>query len=169
MIGPLRCGPRTPMFRKNRLDVFPVHATNLGVLRDPFDKVVELSGFQLKPVGNSHCIWDFQHAESQEKGRLLHVEGFLGGGLVSMSVSGTAYMVTRQDFTLALLFSSQPRGMWLNDAKYKVLPKDESKFFPPEWPKEIISRIIRARFRTVVILDESVLLKKIGLRPQSGA
>lgn len=154
------------MLRKNRLDVFPVHNTNLGVLRDTFDKVVELSGFHLKPVENSHCIWDFQHAESQEKGRLLHVEGFLGAGLVSMSVRGTAYMVTRQDFTLALLFSTQPKGMWLTEAKYKVLSKEQPKLFPPEWPKEIISRIIRARFRTVIILDESVLLKEIGLRPR---
>jgi hypothetical protein len=126
---------------------------------------MELSGFRLKPVERSNCIWEFQHAESNEKGRLLHVEGFLSDGLLSMSVKGTAYMITRQDFTLALLFSSPARTMWLSQANYKVLSKDDPKVCPAEWPKEMIARVIRARFRTVVVLDEAFLLEKIGLRP----
>ncbi len=153
------------MLRRNRIDVHPVQSTNLGVVRESFDKVVEFSGFQLKQVEHSHCIWDFHHPESNEKGRLLHVEGFFAGGLISMSVRGTAYLVTRQDFTLALFFSSRPRGMWLNEERYKILPRQAGKSFPPEWPLAMVSRIIRARFRTVVILDEAALLEQIGLRP----
>lgn len=156
------------MLRKNRVDVHNVQSTNLGIYREPFDKVVELTGFRLTPVQNSHCIWDFQHSESNEKGRLLHVQGFLAGGMVTMSARGTAYMVTRQNFTLALLFSSPPRGMWLSEEKFKVLPKESSRAYPPDWPQDLISKIIRARFRTVVILNEAALLEKIGLRGQQG-
>lgn len=151
--------------RKSRLDVHHVQSTYIGIYREPFDKVMEISGFRLKPVERSNCVWEFHHPGSNERGRLLHVEGFLTEELVSMSVKGTAYMVTRQDYTLALLFSSPARAMWLSQSNYKVLPKDGAGICPEEWPREMVARVIRSRFRTVLVLDEAFLLEKIGLRP----
>jgi len=57
------------------------------------------------------------------------------------------------------------RAMWLNQSNYKVLPKDTPNLCPEEWPREMVARIIRARFRTVLVLNEAFLLEKIGLRP----
>ena len=150
--------------RKNRLDVHQIDSTNLGLYRDSFDRVVELSGFQLQPVQGSGYIWEFQHPPSNERGRLLHVEGFLRDSGMAMSVKGTAYLVTRQDFTLALAFPTSPRSLWLTDGKYKVIPKDEERAYPSAWPHEMVAKIVRSRFRKVVIIDESYLLRMIGLR-----
>ena len=152
------------MQRKTRLDVHQIQAVNLGMFRSAFDRIVELSGFQMQPGDNTGCVWNFQHPESGERGRLLHVEGYLGKGGINISVNGMAYLITRQHFTLALAFPSAPRTMWLTDSNHKVLPNGGEKQFPAEWPKEMIKRVIRSRFRKVVIIDESYLLQKIGLR-----
>ncbi len=152
------------MVRKNRLDVHQIDTTNLAVYRDSFDRVMELSGFQLKPVPGTNFVWEFQHPPTSERGRLLHVEGYLRDGNVSMSVNGIAYMITRQDYTLALVFPTSPRTVWLTESNHKVLPKDGQKAYPATWPKELVAKIIRFRFRKLVIIDESYLLQLIGLR-----
>ncbi len=149
---------------KIRLDVHQIQAVNIGLYRTAFDKIVNLSGFEIRPADQSGCVWEFQRPDSGGPGRLLHVEAFLSGGGVTMSVEGTAYMITRQHFTLALAFPSAPRNMWLNESNHKVLPKDDESSLPPGWPPELVAKVIRSRFRRVVIIDESFLLRKIGLR-----
>ncbi|MEE8396228.1 MAG: hypothetical protein V3S29_09250 [bacterium] len=152
------------MAQMNLVDIHPIDSTNLGVYREPFDRVVDITGFTLWPVAGSNFVWDFQHPGTLERGRLLHVEGFLKGGSVALNHRGQAYVVTRQDFSLALLFPSTPRRISLGGGNYKILPKDSKKAFPAGWPRALISQIVRARFRTVVIINEAFLLEKIGLR-----
>jgi hypothetical protein len=149
---------------KTRLDVHQIQSVNIGLYRTAFDKIVDLAGFQIQPTDQSGWVWEFQRPDSGGPGRLLHVEGFLSGGGVTISVEGTAYMITRQHFTLALAFPSAPRNMWLSDSNHKVLPKDDELSLPAGWPRELVAKVIRSRFRKVVIIDESFLLQKIGLR-----
>ena len=148
----------------NKVDIHQIHSINLGLNRESFERVVDLSGFLLTPFGDTHYIWDFQHPETGEQGRLLHVEGFLGGGGVSFSVKGQAYLITRQGLTLALLFPISSRRKILNPAAYKIIPKTKKKIIPVSWPLEMVSKVIRSNFRQVVIINESFLLEKIGLK-----
>ena len=149
---------------KTRLDVHQINSINLGMYRTPFDKIVDLGGIHVEPADRSGYVWKFAHPGSGEKGRLLHVEGYLGEQGVVISGRGMAYMITRQHYTLALAFPSPPRGMWLTDANHKILPREDDSFVPAEWPKGLIKMVIRLRFRKIIIIDESFLLRQIGLR-----
>ena len=152
---------------RNRLDVYNIQSVNVAIFREAFDRVVELTGFQLQPVKDSTYIWDFQHPETLSRGRLLHVEGFLREGLISMSNRGTAYLVTRQEYSLALVFPTAPRGMRLNKTSFKVISKEDRKAYPSGWPERAVAQVIRSRFRKFVILDEAFLLEIIGLRTEA--
>ncbi len=77
-------------------------------------------------------------------------------------------MITRQHFALALAFPSPPHTMWLTDANHKILPREDVSFLPAEWPREMVKKVIRLRFRKIIIIDESFLLRKIGLRTPDG-
>lgn len=149
---------------RTRLDVHRIDSINLGMYRSPFDKIVDLGGILIEPADQSGNVWKFAHPASGEKGRLLHVEGYLGERGVVMSGRGMAYIITRQHFALALAFPSPPRGIWLTDANHKVLPRDDVSFLPSEWPRGMIKKVIRLRFRKIIIIDESFLLRQIGLR-----
>lgn len=149
---------------KTRLDVHQIDSINLGMYRSPFDKIVDLGGIEVAPVDQSGYVWKFTHPASGEKGRLLHMEGYLGDQPVVISARGMAYMITRQHFTLALAFPSPPRGMWLTDSNHKILPREDLSFLPPGWPREMIKKVIRLRFHKIIIIDESFLLRQIGLR-----
>ena len=152
------------MLQLNKIDIHQIQSVNLGIIRTPFDRVMEVSGFSVRPVEGDASVWDFHHTASGEKGRLLHMEGFLGKRPVAVNGRGQAYLITRQGFTLALMFPSAPRRMKLNQANFKVLPPIAGKHYPQAWPAEMVSKVIRSRFRTIVLLDEAYLLKKIGLR-----
>lgn len=152
--------------RKNLLDVFKINAVQLGIFRDPFDRVVELEGFVLTPVQGRSEIWEFKNPVTGQRGRLLNVGGYLGDEPVSLNTEGRAYMITRQDFTLALLFPGTPRRIKLNQTRYKIVPGDTGKksLSPFNWPGELVARVIRLRFRNIFILEEEFLLRQIGLR-----
>ena len=112
-----------PNQRKNLLDIYPVGPGYVGIFRDPFEKVMELDGFELTPTENASEIWEFAHRDSGVKGRLLNVEGFLGNEPMSLTTRGRAYMITRQNFTLALLFPGSHRRLKLSEARFKVVPE----------------------------------------------
>lgn len=149
---------------KTSLDVHQIESINLGMYRSPFDKIIDLGGIQIEPADRSGYVWKFDHPGSGEKGRLLHMEGYLSERGVVISGRGMAYMITRQHYTLALAFASSPRRMWLTDSNHKILPREDVSFLPPEWPREMIKKVIRLHFRKIVIIDESFLLRQIGLR-----
>lgn len=150
--------------RKNVLDVYRVHGHNLGVFREAFDRVMELEGFELMPVAGAPEVWEFRNLASGQRGRLLNVAAFLHPDPVALTTRGRTYMITRQDFTLALLFPGASWRLRLNQTRHKTLALDGRPLFPDQWPRELVSRVIRARFRTIVILNESFLLQQIGLR-----
>ena len=151
--------------RKNLLDIYPVGSGHVGIFRDPFEKVMELEGFELTPTENASEIWEFSHPDSGIRGRLLNVEGFLGDEPVSLTTRGRAYMITRQNFTLALLFPGSPRRLKLSESRFKVVAKDSDPgAVLAAWPAAAIDKVIRHRFRNIVILEEAFLLQQIGLR-----
>ncbi len=57
-----------------------------------------------------------------------------------------------------------PRRIRLSETRHRVLPKDGKRVWPAHWPEELVARVIKVRWRTVVILDEGYLLRRIGLR-----
>lgn len=150
--------------RKNILDIYRVHGHRLGVFRDAFERVMELRGFELTPVNGAPEIWNFRSAESGLRGRLLDVASYLDPEPVSLNTTGRAYMITRQDYTLALLFPGAPSRMRLNETRHTVVPPERMPSLPALWPREMIARVIRTRFRNTVILNEAFLLEQIGLR-----
>jgi len=150
--------------RRNLLDIHRVHDLHLGIYREPFDRVMELGGLELKPVNGAPEVWEFRDPASPLHGRLLNVEGFLHPDPVALTTRGRAYMVTRQDFTLALLLPGAPWRLQLARTRHKPVALEGALPYPGEWPRELVSRVIRARFRTIVILDEAYLLQQIGLR-----
>lgn len=152
------------MQHKTRLDVHRINSVNVGIYRAKFNQVVDLGGIKLVPDDRTGCVWQFSHPGSGERGRMLHVDGYLGDNSVVMSGKGMAYMITRQQFALALAFPNSPRTMWLTEGNHKILPKNDVGMFPPEWPREMIKSVIRLRLRKIVIIDESFLLRQIGLR-----
>ena len=172
--GPLGAPPDVPRpqarndilyaARKSLLDTYAVNGATLGLSREPFDRVVELKGFELTPVEGAPEVWQFQHARNGLRGRLLDVTGFLYDVPVALSTRGRAYMVTRQDFTLALVLPGVPKRLKLNEIKYSIVPRDKRLPYPNVWPAELITRVIRFRWRNIVILNETYLLKQIGLR-----
>lgn len=150
---------------KNLLDVYRVHDANLGIFRDEFDRVVGLEGCEFSLDPGEAEIWKFRHMGASLHGRLLNVEAFLHPGLTALSTRGLAYMVTRQDFTLALWFPGNPRRLNLDRTRYKPVVPNGRPLYPEQWPKELVSEVIRTRFRTICILSASFLLQQIGLRP----
>ncbi|HKI98494.1 MAG TPA: hypothetical protein VKB51_08495 [bacterium] len=150
--------------RKNLLDVYRVHDAYLGIYREAFDRVMELQGFELTPVPEAPEVWEFRNPDEALHGRLLNVAGYLHPDPVALTTKGRAYMITRQNFTLALLFPGSPWRLHLNRTRYKLISQERSMLYPVEWPREMVTRVIRTRFRNLVILNEAFLLQQIGLR-----
>ena len=148
--------------RNNLLDVYRVQGVYLGILREAFDRVVELKGFRLTPVAGAPEVWEFRDPAASLRGRILNVAAYLQPDPVAL--------ITRQDFTLALLFPGAPWRVNLNRTRHKPVALDGRLPYPDGWPPGLVTRVIRLRFRTVAILDESFLLRQIGLRaPQQEA
>ena len=146
------------MSRASRYDVHRIQNVQLAVNRESFDQVTDLKGFHLRPTASSY-LWDFQHGPSGNKGRLLHVEGFLGGPTISLQPSGQAYLVSLKGKTLALLFPGQPKRLKLVLSHYRAIPLEKFKGLPPAWPPEIADKIFRVRLRDLVIMNEYYLLE----------
>ena len=152
------------MQAKNRLDIYKINDVRLGVFREPFDRVGELAGYSVRAVADNPTCWEFSNKETNEHGRLLDVTGLLCGKHVKLTSKGMAYMVTRQGFTLALLFPGAPRKIRLNAVRFSILKEEKNFAYPQDWPREMIARVIKVRFRHVVIINEKYLLSQIGLR-----
>ncbi|MBI3993982.1 MAG: hypothetical protein HY342_11965 [Candidatus Lambdaproteobacteria bacterium] len=152
------------MQAKNRLDIYRINGVRLGVFREPFDRVGELAGYSVRAVAGNPTCWEFSNPETNEHGRLLDVMGLLCGQHVKLSSNAMAYMVTRQGYTLALLFPGSPRRIRLNLVRFRILKEEKEFAYPEEWPRELIARVIKVRFRQVVIINENFLLSQIGLR-----
>ena len=150
--------------RHNLLDIYPVHGCWLGIFREAFDRVLELRGFQLTPVPDVPEVWNFRVPEPALRGRLLDIAAFLRPDPVALTTKGRTYLITRQDYTLALLLPGAPWRLNLSRTRHKPVALDGRLPYPDTWPRELVTRVIRARFRTVVILDEAFLLQQIGLR-----
>ena len=147
----------------NRLDIHTIQNTRVGIFREPFEKVRELNGLMLRPVDETDVCWDFTHAESGDRGRMLDVTGMLHGAHVTLSSGGLAYMITRQGYTLALLMPPAPRRIRLNKVRFRKVDRDKAKI-PEGWPPDIIARVINYRFRNIALIDETFLLSQIGMR-----
>ena len=150
--------------RKFLLDVFKCRNLYLGVYREPFTRVMELTDLELISVEGASEIWSFRQTLGGLRGRLIDVVGYLHDDPISLNGHGQTYMITRQDYTLALLFPGSPFQINLNEVRHKELNKEEKSYYPSAWPKEMVSRVIRYKWKNIIILDEAFLLKQIGLR-----
>jgi len=155
------------MDQKTRLDVHRIGGVYVGIFREPFERVLLLQGFVLRPAGEQAWLWEYKNTDSGERGRLLDVAAYLGEAHVALSSKGVAYTTTRQGHPVALLFPGAPRRMRLNRDKYKVLHGEDQPAVPDEWASDLILRVIQHRFRKIVILDEKHLLSTVGLRTGS--
>ena len=153
--------------RKNLLDIYQSQDFYLGIHREPFYRVASLTGLELRPVEGTSEVWQFRQPSGGLQGRLIDVTGYLHDKPIEFGGDGKTYMVTRQDFTLALLFSGNPWRINLNEVRYKELELNPGKFFPSDWPAGLVSRVIRHKWRNILVLNESFLLKQIGLRTSS--
>lgn len=159
------CGSILYKQRKNLLDIYQVGANRVGIFRESFEQVMKLDGFELTPSGEVHEIWNFTNSISGLRGRLINVDGYLGDSPLTLTTRGRAYLVTRQDFTLGLLFPEAPRHLKLSEIRYRVLPdKEQRAALPLLWPVDAVDRVIRHRFRNIIILEDGFFLEQIGLR-----
>ena len=151
-----------PPLRNNRLDIHRIGDIHLGIFREPFDRVIPLDGFQLRPLGSALTIWNFQHPATGAQGRLMDVAGFLQEDHVMLSDRGLAYMVREHGRMLALMLPRAPRKIKLTQANYKMVPhKDEEHMCPDNWPRGLVGRVIRNWMQVVVIVDEKYLLSRL--------
>ena len=151
--------------RKNLLDIYQVGANRVGIFRESFERVMELDGFELTPSGDVHEIWNFTNETSGLRGRLINVDGYLADSPLTLSTQGRAYLVTRQEFTLGLFFPGAPKRLKLSEIRYRVLPdKEQRAALPLLWPVDAVDRVIRHRFRNIIILEDGYFLEQIGLR-----
>ena len=150
--------------RKNILDIFHLGPHQVGIFREPFDLVETLTGYELTPVDGQPEQWTFRNPQTGRRGRMLDMGGFLSQEPIALNTEARAYLITRQDFTLALIFPGKPRRIHLNQSRYTVLEKPEKAGFPSHWPPDMFGRVIRMRFKNIALLNEAFLLEQIGLR-----
>lgn len=144
--------------------MFQFKEWNLGLYRDAFDEVASLSGFKLAPIEGVREIWNFKSLNSGKRGRMMDISGYLSDEPISLNAKGTAYMITRQDYTLALLLPPALGRLNMNEARYKVMDNPRKTPFPATWSKEMVAKVIRHKWKNIIILDEAYLLGRIGLR-----
>ena len=143
--------------RASRYDIHRIQNIQLAVHRESFDQVTDLAGYQLRPTAEPF-LWDFQHNRSGNKGKLLHVEGFLGGSSIALQPHGQAYLVAMKGKTLGLLFPGVPKRMKLIPSHYRAIALEKYKGLPQDWPREIAEKILRVRMRELIFLNEFFLL-----------
>jgi hypothetical protein len=143
---------------RNRLDIFTVRGVDVGLFREPFDQVIGLEGFQLRPRADSSIIWHFESAGRSERGLLLDVRGYLSETRAALSAKSLAYLVKRPGATLALALPPDPRRIRLSLTRYREIEREGDLVYPAEWPKAMILQKIRFRLTRVLILDERFFL-----------
>lgn len=150
--------------RPNRLDIHRLGDHYIGLFREPFDRIVPLDGFHLRPGNEDLTIWTFTDAESGAEGRMLNVAGHLQDPQVRLSADGLAYLVRDHGRLLALHLPPRPKRLKLTEANYKVVqPKEGQPLFPESWPKGLVVRVIRSWLYRVVIVDEKYLLARLTI------
>ena len=151
-----------PAERPTRLDVHRMGDHLVGIFREPFDRIVTLAGFRLKPANADHTIWTFTDSETGLEGRLLDVAGWLQNDQVDLSTPGTAYLVRDHGRMLALHLPPSPKRLKLTEANYKTVQAKPGKpLYPDSWPKGLVVRVIRSWLYRVVIVDEKYLLARL--------
>lgn len=139
-------------------DIHRIQNVHLAVNRQSFDNVVDLAGFQFRPTHLPY-LWEFQHTGLHQKGRLVHVAGFLGGNAIAMQPKAQIYLVDRNSKAEGLIFPSPAKRMRINLEAHRTLSLDGYKGLPKEWPLEMVEKIIRVRMREIVLLKENFLLE----------
>ncbi len=134
----------------------------IGLERERFDAELQPSRLELIPEKRSPVVWQYRSDEG-ETGRLLNVLGWLEGGMVSVSTRGTLYRKRGERGPLALFLPEAPKPLDLGAKPPKTLSPDGRKkpLYPAAWPKQAVQRVIRHRFRTIVVLDADTLLNEL--------
>jgi len=139
----------------------------IGLNPDRFDRRRPSRGLELSPTPRSPIVWRYRDPDDGSQGRLLNVVGWLNGGMVSVSTRGTLYLHQGGGTDLALYLPEAPKDIELGPKPPKVLsPQGRKKpRVPPQWPKEAVPQVIRHRFRTILLLNEDLLLDELRDSP----
>ncbi len=139
----------------------------VGLNPDRFDGERRSTRLDLSPTPRSPLVWRYRDPKGGDQGRLLNVVGWLDGGLVSVSTRGTLYLRKGGGTTLALYLPEAPRRVDLGTKAPRILsPAGRKKpLIPPAWPKEVVRQAIWHRFRTILVLNEDMLVEDLRNSP----
>jgi hypothetical protein len=151
------------MSDKQAVDVFTDDDGHLALPVEPFRRIFRPTGCRLDPIEGFPVVWQFTEGKGGRSGVVLNVLGFLNGGAMSISSRGWLYETERDGRQVALFLPGSPKRMRLSETRYKVLAPEPAgaPLFPAAWPKEAVLRVIRARFRTIVVLNAEFLLAQV--------
>ena len=154
---PAAAHPTPPVLPGTRLDIHPVEDIQLGIFRDPFERVETLSGYLLRPSKLSPVVWGFRKG-SAPAGYLMDVAGHLLSSYATFPQNGTVYLLNHKGHRMGLLFPPPSYSLDLTRTKVKILPGETPALYPEGWPGKLVTAVIRYRFRKVIVLNERFLL-----------
>jgi hypothetical protein len=148
---------------KTELDVFALPEGNIGLPRARFPRVLPLTGGRLDPIEGFPVVWRFTHPEGGRPAVVINVLGLLNGGPISISTRGSLYEARDKGRLVGLFMPGAAKGYDLGAMRHKVLAPEKYKkpLYPTAWPKEAVAQVVRARFRTWIVLDPAWLLAQI--------
>jgi hypothetical protein len=155
------------MSDKQAVDVFTEDDGHLALPVEPFRRILRPTGCRLDPIDGFPVVWRFTEGQGGQSGVVLNVLGFLNGGAMSISSRGWLYETERDGHPVALFLPGGPKRMRLSETRYKVLTAEAggAPLFPAAWPKEAVLRVIRVRFRTIIVLNAEFLLAQVPRLP----
>jgi hypothetical protein len=151
---------------RHAVDVFTDGEGHLALPVEAFTRIFRPTGCRLDPIEGFPVVWQYTAAEGR-RGAVLNVPGFLNGGTVSIASRGWLYERERDGQASALFMPGSPKRMRLSETRHKVVAPDSAgaPLYPEGWSKAAVLRVIRVRFRTIVVLDAEYLLAQVPHLP----
>jgi hypothetical protein len=154
------------------MDVFSDGDGQLALPVAPFRNILRPTGCRLDPMEGFPVVWRYTVGPQDRQGVVLNVAGLLNGGPISISSRGWLYEAERDGRFLALFMPGSPKRLRLGGMRYKVLSPETARtpLYPEGWPKQAVQRVVRVRFRTIVVLNAEYLLAQVPqLAPPAAA
>jgi hypothetical protein len=153
---------------KQPLDIFTDGDGQLALPVGAFQRVVKPSDCRLDPMEGFPVLWRYTDEKERRSGVVLNVPGLLNGGAMSISTRGWIYETQRDGGYVALFMPGNPKRMRLEETRHKVMDAESSRtpLYPAAWPKGAVRQVVRAKFSTIVILNDAYLLEQV---PRQGA
>lgn len=153
------------------MDVFSEGGGQLALPVAPFRSILRPTGCRLDPMEGFPVVWRYTMEPQGRQGVVLNVAGLLNGGPMSISSRGWLYEAEREGRLVALFMPGNPKRLRLGEVRHKVLAPETARtpLYPETWPKEAVQRVLRVRFRTIVVLSAEYLLAQVPRLPPPAA